>query len=1168
MRKRMWISMVLLGWLVRLATVAGGAEELEKSFVTPPAETRPWVYWYWMNDKISRDGLTRDLEAMSRVGIGAAFIGNIGLDPEALGAVPVLSEQWWQLVEHAIREGGRLGVDIGMFNCPGWSMSGGPWIKPDESMRYLVCSETHLEGPMMFNGQLPMPKQAFQDVSELDRPTGRMRAATTNMPFQDVAVLAFPVPDGDADAISVHNPRITCTPECGLAALMADGNLNTVGYFGTGAAQQKACVVDLQVDEPFTARTLVLHPAPKAFSAKVELKAADDAGVLKTVRTFTFDRSNPSRNVGPMRFGPVVVAFEPATARHFQVVFSNLQGAGGFAEIELSGAARLESYVEKQLGKMHQTPQPMWDAYLWPEQAEPERGLTVVPDDVRDISGRMGADGRLRWEVPAGEWVVLRIGMTPTGVKNSPTSPQGQGPEVDKMSRSGVRKHFDAYIGQLLSRMPKEERRALRYVVADSYEMGSENWTDDFGQEFRQRYGYNPRPWLAVLTGRIVGSVDQSNRFLWDMRRLVADRVARDYVGGLRDECRAHGLKQWLENYGHWGYPAEFLQYGGATELIAGEFWATGVLGSIELRAASSAAHIYGKPVVSAEAFTGGPPFRNAPSDLKARGDWAFCQGINHFVLHLYIHQPWEHRRPGINAPFGTEFNRHNTWFGHSRAWIDYLRRCHLLLQQGVDVADVCYFIGEDTPKMTGVCDPKLPAGYNFDYINADVIHHQLRVSDGRFVLPSGASYRLMVLPKLETMRPELLGKICELVLAGGAVLGPAPRRSPSMQNYPACDAEVRQLAAELWGSAPTGSGISGRHVGKGWVFSGDDLEKALRRLNVTPDFICDNEDVLWTHRGRGDFDVYFLSNQQDNAVDLKASFRVSGRAPELWYADSGRVEKTAWFESGADRTVVPLSLEPYGSVFVMFREPVREEPIVKIMKDGRPLEAPGVAGRVDWVRLKRGESGELELLAGQGGEYTFVEADGDRQSVKLGELPSAVRLSGPWSLSFPAESGAPGHVKPAELKSWTQYSDKTVQYFSGTGTYRKAFKITADMLKAGRRLMLDLGAVEDLAEVWLNGKDLGVLWKRPFVVDITDAARIGANRLEVKVTNVWWNRLVGKAKYPQGIPTSGQGEKANEEGYEVYVTHQAIGADAELLPSGLLGPVVVQAVTDWAAEK
>ena len=392
---------------------------------------------------------------------------------------------------------------------------------------------------------------------------------------------------------------------------------------------------------------------------------------------------------------------------------------------------------------------------------------------------------------------------------------------------------------------------------------------------FRKRYGYDPRPWLPVLTGRLVGSADQSDRFLWDLRRLVADHIALDYVGGLRDACHRHGLRLWLENYGHWGYPAEFLQYGGQSDELSGEFWATGDLGSIELRCASSAAHIYGKPVVHAEAFTSGVLFQSTPWSLKRRGDWALTEGINHWVLHVYVHQPWDDRRPGVNAWFSTEFNRHNTWFEQSRAWIDYYRRCDFLLQQGRHVADIAYFIGEDTPKMTGIRKPSLPPGYNFDYINAEVIEQRLRVKAGRFVLPDGMSYRLLVLPELDTMRPELLAKILDLVKAGGTILGPPPSRSPSLQDYPTCDAHVKELAVELWGqeepSAPSSGSRNTQHAtGKGRVFRSNELQPVLDQLGITPDFIgADPKQILWTHRSSKEAEIYFLSNQGEQAAAI-----------------------------------------------------------------------------------------------------------------------------------------------------------------------------------------------------------------------------------------------------------------------------------------------------------
>lgn len=916
--------------------LAGG--DLRTGFRHPPETTKPWCYYYWISDNISKEGITRDLEAMARVGIGEALIGNIFLEDIPAGDIKVLSEPWWELIEHAIRVADRVGVNIGLFNCPGWSQSGGPWIKPNQAMRYLVSSETRVHGPMRFEKKLPAPAD----------------------PFQDVAVLAFPAPRDDADSLAARSPHVTCRPAASRPEHAADGRPDTALTFPANAGKKgRSFHIDIKLDEPLTACHLSLVPSESSWSAQCQLQAADDNGGYRVIRRFKFDRSNMKVNVGPMPRGPVTVSFPAVTAKRFRLVFTKASGKPALAEIDLSPAARLEFYVEKQLGKMHPTPLPMWDDYLWPAQPGPGNPKRAVRRDiVRNLSGQLANDGTLRWDVPEGEWVILRIGMTPTGTRNQPSSPEGQGLEVDKMNRQAVTHHFNAFVGKVLERMPAAERKALRRVVADSYEMGPQNWTDGFAATFRERYGYDPIPWLATLTGRIVGSADESNRFLWDLRRLVADRIAKDYVGALSDLCRPHGLELWLENYGHWGFPAEFLQYGGASDRVGGEFWVTGSLGSIECRAASSAANIYGFPVVSAEAFTGGPHFQSLPSDLKARGDWCFCEGINHFVLHVYIQQPWNDRKPGVNAWFGTEFNRHNTWFDDGRPWIDYLRRCCFLLQQGTRVADVAYFIGEDTPKMTGVREPELPPGRDFDYINAEVILEALQVEDGLLALPHGTTYRLLVLPELETMRPELLAKIHDLVTAGATVMGRPPTRSPSLQGYPKCDNEVKRLAKKLWGTLDVGESGE-RRIGKGRVVWGKGIEEVFRADGLPPD-LESAPSVLWTHRSTKDADVYFVSNQKPQEIVATVTCRIDGRAPELWHPNSGRIERPVVYEVGKGTVRLPIHLGPHGSVFIVFRgAPVDAERIVSVSRDGRTLVDLRTGAKQDARRI-RDASGDV----------------------------------------------------------------------------------------------------------------------------------------------------------------------------------------------------------------
>ncbi len=991
MTRRFSIHFLLAAILVALNARAG---ELERSFAVPPEATRPRCYWYWMDGHITKEGITKDLEAMKRVGIGEGYIGIIG-EQSGIKANPepkALTDAWWSNIEHAVREGGRIGVDIGLFNSPGWSQSGGPWVKPSQAMRYVVLPETRVRGPQRFEGKLPAP------VGE----------------FQDIAVLAFPV---------------------------------TEESFATETSRTETSV-NFEMPAAFTARSLTVRPA-KVVNVRAELQASEDGKTYRTVRKFSVDRHRDMVNVGPVPLAPVVVTFPATSARFFRVNFSAKCDGG---EVRLSSAARVESYAEKSLLKMFQEPLPPFDFYTWPVPTEPDAPVTA-PATVRDISRQMAADGTLRWDVPAGEWIVLRAGMLPTGTKNGPSPAEATGLEVDKMNRAALKAHFDAYVGNLLKRIPAAERKAWKHVVADSYETGSENWTDGFAADFRQRYGYDPLRWLPVLTGRIVGSADQADRFLWDLRRLVADRIARDYAGGLRDLCNEHGLKMWLENYGHWGFPAEFLQYGGACDEVGGEFWVGGDLGGVELRDAASAAHTYGKPVVWAEAFTGGPAFVNTPRELKARGDWAFCEGINQFVLHVYIHQPWEDKKPGINAWFGTEFNRHNTWFESGKAWVDYLRRCSVLLQAGQPVADVAYFIGEDAPKMAGTRQPALPAGYDFDYINADVLLDRAQVRGGRLVLSSGVSYGTLVLPPSDTMRPAVMKKIAEFAAAGLPVVGTAPARSPSMENFPACDGQVRQLA----GRTPL-------------------------RANLElppPDVVCP-PGMLWKHRRDGDTDIYFVSNQQNRERSESISFRVSDRVPELWHPDTGEINATP-FQAQDGRIAVPLTLDPVGSVFVVFRR--------------QPSKA------------------KMESRAGK----------------------PVAEVTGPWTVEFPGQ-----RVALDKLSSWTEHTDPAIRYFSGSATYRTKFQAPA------MATVLDLGRVETMATVTVNGQTFPTLWKPPYRLDIAAALKPGTNDLAVTVVNTWHNRLAGDAALPA-------------EKRQTWVSKDTVRAKAALQPSGLLGPVTLR---------
>ena len=1056
-------------WTLSVLSIKGQtADSLSANFKNPPVATKPWVYWYWISDHISKEGITKDLEAMAKVGIGEALIGNID-EIKQKGDVKALTEEWFQMIEFAIREGKRLGVNIGLFNSPGWSQSGGPWNTPEHAMRYLSMSETRVKGPLKYSAKLAQPTSQFQDV----------------------AVLAFAAPLNDVDKLSAISSKISSKPDIRDLMNGFDDNFSTEIYLPVSPS--KSVTFDFEQPTAYTARSLTLYPSHASFSATCEVQFMQDNGSFKTVKSFKIERTNNSTSVGFLPFAPICETFEAISTKHFRLVFTNISGNAGFTEISLSGAARPERFVEKQLAKLWPTPAPLWDAYLWPVSAEiDDAALAVNQEKVINISSKMLRDGTLEWDVPAGEWIIQRIGMTPTGQKNAPASAEATGLEVDKMNREWVAAHFDAYIGKIINRLPATDRTTLKHIVADSYETGAQNWTDNLAADFQQRYGYDPLPYLPVIFGRVVGNAGISDRFLWDLRRLIADRISYQYVGALREKSNEYGLKLWLENYGHWGYPGEFLQYGGQSGEIGGEFWTADEPEGLELRAASSAAHGYGKNIVHAEAFTsGGPMWSFEPWNLKKRGDWAATKGINHFVMHVYIHQPYDEKIPGINAWFGVEFNRHNTWFYQSKEWMDYLRRTHYMLQQGKYVADVAYFTGEDAPKMTGIRDPKLPEGYNFDYVNAEVIS-MMEVKNGRFVLPDGMTYRVLVLPPQTTMRPAVLKKLKELIAAGGIVVGPAPDRSPSLENYPACDTEVMKMAQEIWQNCD-GTNVKKVQFGQGTVYNGTDLTTVFDDFRISADLgNIDLTRLAWIHRSAEGAEIYYISNQTDETVQASSSFRVAGLQPELWNPVTAGHRDLPDFKSENGKTVVPLEFAPRESYFIVFRK-----------KATAPVKNP-----INFVRKKT-----------------------------IGEL------GGAWTAYFDQKWGAPDSVVFEKLEDWTKRPETGIKYYSGTARYRKVFDVPQYANNAP--VFLNLGAFNALAVVKLNGESLGLVWAEPHQVEISKFLKAKGNVLEIEITNTWNNRLVGDAALPA----------------EKRLTHATTSPDANapLMPSGLLGPVILQ---------
>ena len=1129
---------------------------LREGFTNPPNSAKALTWWHWMNGNVSKEGITEDFEAMKRVGIHGAQLFNVNLGHPP-GSTAYLNPEWLDLFKFAAEEAERLDLALAFHNGPGWSSSGGPWVTPELAMKELVFSEVSHSGGSQFAARLPQPPTKLNY-------------------YKDIAVLAFPTPKDST-------------------------RINSLDY--------------------------------KTLSGKVRNRLMPDAKEI------------------------------PADA-------------------------------------------------------------VIQEDTLIDLTDKVSADGMLKWDAPEGNWTILRLGYTPTGARNRPGVVGGQGLECDKMNRTAVDAYWKAAIDPIIQKLGPLIGTAVTKCHIDSYEVGTANWTDEFESEFERLRGYDFARFLPALAGYYVENGEVTERFLWDFRRTIGDLMAEHYYGRFRELSHQHGMIFSTEPY--WG-PFDNMQVGDTADVVMAEFW-SGLLAFFDSpKFVASIAKLNGSPVAEAEAFTSNGGWDQSPADLKVIGDRAWAQGINRFVYHTYVHNPWK-AKPGLTlGRFGIEFNRHNTWWEQAKTYMDYVARSQFLLQQGQTVADVLVFVGESSPNDTQLVPGIEDLGFAYDLIGHNRLD-TLRVEDGKIHTPTGAIYSIFVLPETTWMRPETLRKIGELAEAGATITGPKPTRSPSLQGYPGNDDQLKEMADALWDTG---------------LIQDTPVLDLLKNGSLLPDFMVEsgpreNLDVI--HRRDGESDIYFIANAQKNSRVETLRFRVSGKQPELWDAETGEIQDAAvWQDRGDGTTRVRVSLESEASIFVIFREPFdSSESVVNIaMELDRPTPAPlpdveivkaeyGTflqAGLVDVTefiasKVKDGklsvealnrvicesdpapgyhkelrveyQIGEeravryvkerelLEIDADGKGDLTVLKAifgkfelgvegvptayathdvtdrikaqvnageyeisvhdglvegkavEGDRNALRLvyssGEeeleqtvaagktlklqlpspepdlsakggslywktpyagtlnynmasgramtaevesIPEPIELTGSWELNFPPDLGAPEKETFEKLTSWTTSPNEGIRYFSGTASYKKQFDLPAEWIQSGNSLELDLGRVHVIAEVIVNGKNLGVLWKAPFRIDLDGHVNPGSNDLEIRVTNLWPNRMIGDEQLPADVKRKGpdvvewpewlvNGTKRPTDRIS-FPGFKHWDKDSKLKTSGLLGPVLIR---------
>ncbi|HEX7858526.1 MAG TPA: glycosyl hydrolase [Sphingobium sp.] len=1094
------------------ATVPAIPTALEGQFRDPPSSARPRVWWHWMNGNITKDGIAKDMAWMKRVGIGGLqnFDANLQTPQIVDKRLVYMTPEWRDAFRFAASEADRLGLELAIASSPGWSETGGPWVPPQDGLKKLVWSETEVVGGRAFTGKLPELPSAtgpFQAVEKQASPADMMYGERPAPPIYhaDVAVVAFPV----AGNATLSQPKYSTgdgKPVDGAA--LSDGNLTSVMELPLVSGTPPSLVMEYPAARTVQAASIFLPGAASLFigaNVSPRLEASDDGKSWRRIADM------------PATAVPTTVSFAPVTARWFRILFLPKSGGFSFSSpspgVDMSfmsqAAAGMAPPKTIRIGDLSLLSEPRVDRYeakagfsvepdyyaLSPDVAEAKG---IAPANVIDLTAKMRPDGTLDWTPPKGRWRVLRLGYSLVGTTNHPAPKEATGLEVDKFDGAAVRRYLDHYLQMYRDAAGPDMvgKRGVQALLTDSIEVGAANFTPAMMARFRALRGYDPMPWLPALTGTIVGSRAQSDAFLYDYRRTLADLIASDHYGTVATVAHENGLRVYGEALeDHRPSLGDDMAMRSHADIPMSAMWTHSRKDGpkptylADIKGAASVAHIYGQNLVAAESMTSSMAYwDHAPAYLKRIIDLEFVTGVNRPVIHTSVHQPVDDKLPGLSLfIFGQYFNRHESWAEMAKPWVDYMARNALMLQQGRNVADVAYFFGEEAPLTSLYGDKPVadaPRSVAYDFINADALTNVLTNDGDALVTPGGARYRFLYLGgSSKRMTLPVLKRIAALVESGATVVGSKPEGNPSLGGDAA---DYAALVAKLW------PGGAGARIGKGRVIAGVDAETALADAGVAPDFRFtggqEGADIPFLHRKLSDGDSYFLVNRKDRPETIEAHFRITGKAPELWHAETGKTEAISYRIVGGE-TIVPLSLRGDDSVHVVFRK----------------------------------------------------TASADALAIKKLEPVSLSRIEGPWTVQFQPGRGAPATAVLETLKPLNENADPAIRYFSGMATYSRDFD-APNGWKSGQPLWLDLGEVREIAEVSVNGKVAGTAWHTPYRIDIGAVAKPGRNRVEVRVANLWVNRLIGDAQ--PGV------KKITWTALPTY------RADAPLRPSGLIGPV------------
>jgi len=1097
---------------------------LKQNFLHPPENAKPWVYWYWMQSSVSRAGITADLESMKAEGFEGAYLMTIkgpATPPYMTPPIEQLTKPWWDMVKFAFSEADRIGLKLALHDCDGFAVAGGPWITPELSMQKVVWTKTLVSGEKAFHDTLTRP-ESYKGY------------------YSDIKILAYPSPLGSGITSYTAVPKVTASTGANVQYLAEAGNK-------TNFASSTPCWIQLEFAQPFTCRSLTVHTNASNYeSERLLIEISDDGKIFKSLT-----RLEPPRHGWQDGDAQITNDIVPTTAKFFRFVYDKAGSEPGSEDLDfakwkpslkLSG---IELFAESPIHQYEGKTGEVWRVSKRTTTQQLPNELCVPIDKIIDITDKLNANGVLNWQVPVGNWTILRIGHTSTGHTNA-TGGAGKGLECDKFNPAAVKLQYNKWFGEAVKQVGEPTaKRVLKIFHVDSWEAGSQNWSPVFAAEFKKRRGYDLLPYLPVMAGVPVQSASVSEKVLSDVRETIAELVSDNFFGTMAKLAHAQGCSFSAESVAPTMVSDGMLHYS-QVDIPMGEFWLRSPTHDKpnDVLDAISGGHIYGKNIIQAEAFTElRLMWDEHPAMLKAVADREFALGINRFTFHVDVHNPWLDRKPGMTLDgIGSFFQRDQTWWKPGKAWVQYVQRCQAMLQMGHPVVDVAVFTGEETPRRAilperlvntlpgifgeervksekmrlankgepmqtipdgvnssaNMAEPQQwinpMRGYAYDSFNLDALLRLATVDkNGRIVLPGGASYGVLVIPGSRPMSPDssvmsiqAIEKIRQLVKDGATIIiGDHPTQAPGLSN----DELVKQNASQLFNSSTQNKKI----------LLAPYTDTTFNKIGIVRDVIATDStgtfanNIAWNHRARAGFDTYFISNQDNRQRTITLSLRASGKVPELWDPLTGDIRTAGDWKIENGRTVLTISLDASGSVFIVLKQPV------------------------------------VSVIA---------KKHSNIPSIKIAQI-----LKENWQVQFDKSFGGP--EKPVTfngLTDWSQNANDAIKYYSGTAAYTQNFNWKSDKDNA---VWLDLGKVDNLADVYVNGIHCGTAWTYPYRVNISKTLKKGNNKIRIEVSNTWANRLIGDHALP--------------ENKRVTWTNAVYRLDDKpLLPAGLLGPVSI----------